>query len=249
MKAGSLPELSQDAKAVLFAEREIVPQPELVRRRAQLRARTARWQERSQGREAGGMSPFWRRLSLVAAVALFATSGLAAWVTLTPDRDEENSTVPDGSRSRSGPAKLPVSKAPTLVLPEDERLPAGQGERTAGTAPKAAGRGDHPKRPPSVSKSATPKEGTTLPEELTLLDRARRAVAGGNYRKALTLIDQHRGKFPKSELREEREALRVRGLEGAGLAKQAGQAASEFESRYPRSVLAPQMNESGRTSP
>jgi hypothetical protein len=68
-----------------------------------------------------------------------------------------------------------------------------------------------------------------------------------DFRLALTLIERHASSFPNSQLREEREALRVRALKGAGLSKQADEAASRFESRYPNSVLAPTMNESGGT--
>jgi hypothetical protein len=53
---GSRALLSRPAAALLFVERVIVPQPELVRRRAELRAREALWQERNRRRAAGGMA-------------------------------------------------------------------------------------------------------------------------------------------------------------------------------------------------
>jgi hypothetical protein len=247
MKPGSLSPLSRNVEALLAAERAIPPQPELVRRRAQLRARTALWQERNQERAAGGLSLYWRRMSLVAAVALLSTSGLAAWVALTPERAEGDATKVQVPVSRPGPTRAPVSKSQPVVLEEGQPSPVGQGEQTAVAAPKPGTQKHLPNDSASGSKSGARR--TSPPEELTLLDRARRAVVAGNHRGALGIIDQHAKKFPKSELGEEREALRIRALEGAGLSKQAGRAASEFESRYPNSVLAPRTNEGGRSSP
>jgi hypothetical protein len=86
-------------------------------------------------------------------------------------------------------------------------------------------------------------------EELRMLDKARRAVVASDFGTALRLIERHVQSFPSSQLSEEREALRIRALQGAGLSRNAGQAARDFESRYPSSVLAPQMNKSGRTGP
>lgn len=86
-------------------------------------------------------------------------------------------------------------------------------------------------------------------EELALLDRARRAVAAGDFRAALQAIEKHARSFPKSQLGEEREALRVRALAGAGLSKKADRAARDFESSYPKSVLVPELQNDDRTPP
>ena len=243
MKPGSLPSLSQEVEALLSAEREIVPQPELVRRRAHLRARTALWQARSQPRETGGMS-VWKRLSLVAAVALVASSGLAAWLTLEPSSSEDN---PSGAKNEHPPptiVKAPDSKNQAARPTGLDPAPAPDSQDTAPAEAAVPNRATT-----STAKTGARQERKSAPEEFTLLDKARRGVVGGNYRTALALLDRHAKSFPKSQLAEERQALRVRALKGAGLSKQAGQAASEFESRYPNSVLAPQMNESGRTTP
>jgi TolA-binding protein len=86
-------------------------------------------------------------------------------------------------------------------------------------------------------------------EELAQLDKARRAVATGDFRAALQVIEKHARSFPKSQLGEEREALRVRALAGAGHSKKAGQAARDFESSYPKSVLVPELQDDDRTPP
>lgn len=267
MKPGSLAPLSRRAEALLAAEREIVPQPERVRRRALLRARTALWRERSHEREIGRGRQLWRRLGLVAAAALVAGSGLAAWISQAPGNgagEEDKSTAVrvvsgvERSASQASSAAAPVSKPRADAKVADPGADANaadqarsgeQSETAAGAVRKRTAERDPPKQVPSDSRSASRKARTGVSDELALLDRARRAVGRGSYRTALALIDRHARSYPKSELREEREALRVGALEGAGQRRQAEQAANEFEARYPKSVLAPQMNKSGRPSP
>src|SRR6187549_2570779 len=87
MTPGSLPPLSPQARALLSAEREILPRPELERRRAALRARTAVWHARELAELPGARSALvaWWRRGRVAAFALFgATSAFAAWIALKP---------------------------------------------------------------------------------------------------------------------------------------------------------------------
>jgi hypothetical protein len=127
---------------------------------------------------------------------------------------------------------------------EPERQPTKAPERVAPQPANETKRAAQPAKRP-----ATRQKPTAPVEELGLLDRARRTVVSGNYQRALALLDRHNGLFPSSQFAEERQALRVRALEGAGLQKQAGQAASDFEAHYPSSVLAPQMNEGKRTPP
>jgi hypothetical protein len=73
--------------------------------------------------------------------------------------------------------------------------------------------------------------------ELLLLEPARSSIARGDYPAALTAIDQHRREFPRSQLSEEREALRIRALWGLGQRPAALSAAKSFRKRYPRSSL------------
>jgi hypothetical protein len=117
--------------------------------------------------------------------------------------------------------------------------------------PTAAATGGTPFSLSKRSRSQPPSanDPSTSHEELALLDRARRAAAAGDFRTALQVIEKHARSFPKSQLGEEREALRVRALRGAGLSAKAGAAARDFESRYPRSVLAPELQKNDRTTP
>ncbi len=89
--------------------------------------------------------------------------------------------------------------------------------------------------------SARSQDVPSEARELRLLRRARRAIAAGEYQSAMTWLSTHRQRFPKGQLAEEREALRVEALRGLGRAQEARRAAGEFRERFPKSVLSPQM--------
>jgi hypothetical protein len=63
------------------------------------------------------------------------------------------------------------------------------------------------------------------------------AFAGRDFTGALAASAEHARRFPGSWLAEEREALRVRSLDGAGRRDEAHRAAAAFGERFPRSAL------------
>lgn len=73
--------------------------------------------------------------------------------------------------------------------------------------------------------------------ELGLLQRAQAAYQDGNFSTALLLVAEHRRRFPRGRLVEEREALHIKALTGAGRDNEARRAASAFSARFPRSAL------------
>lgn len=73
--------------------------------------------------------------------------------------------------------------------------------------------------------------------ELECLQRAQVAFAGRDFLSALAISAEHARRFPDGWLAEEREALRVRSLAGAGRAAEARRAAVAFAERFPRSAL------------
>jgi len=73
--------------------------------------------------------------------------------------------------------------------------------------------------------------------ELELMRSAHTAYAAHDYANALVLAGEHVRRFPNGALAEEREALRVRCLVGAGRTSEARRAAAAFATRFPRSVL------------
>ncbi len=90
--------------------------------------------------------------------------------------------------------------------------------------------------PPPVRHGAKSDPFTA---ELELLQRAHGAYTRHDFSAALTLVVAHARRFPSGHLAEQREALRVRSLAGAGRADEAGRAAAAFAARFPRSVLLP----------
>ena len=73
--------------------------------------------------------------------------------------------------------------------------------------------------------------------ELALLQRAHGAYTRHDFSVALTLVAAHARRFPNGQLAEQREALRVRSLMGAGRPDEAHRAAAAFAVRFPRSIL------------
>lgn len=115
-----------------------------------------------------------------------------------------------------------------------------------------------PQAPPPKAEAA-PSTSTTdgtralnmkqYAAELLLLEPARSSIARGDYSGALTAIDQHRREFPRSQLSEEREALRIRALWGLGQRPTALTAAKSFRKRYPRSSLLGWLQDPSATTP
>jgi hypothetical protein len=91
--------------------------------------------------------------------------------------------------------------------------------------------------PATAAAPATSVGGDALAAELDLLRRARGAYRHRDFSGALLLVAEHDRRFPQGHLAEEREALRVRSLAGAGRADESRRAAAAFAARFPRSVL------------
>jgi hypothetical protein len=140
-------------------------------------------------------------------------------------------------------------KAPDLETvapkaePEDPRsLPAhGSAEPEPESLPVAV----EPTRAPKRSKPHVPPEAVepepptdSLDAENALLGEARRALAQGDPRRALSLLGEHARRFPDGLLAEERAALRVVGLCSAGQADDGRRAAARFLEAHPASALA-----------
>lgn len=91
------------------------------------------------------------------------------------------------------------------------------------------------------SRSVSARESYSA--ELELLQRAQSQYASRNFSDALVLIAEHTRRFPNGRLAEEREALRVRSLSGAGRADQTRRAFAAFARRFPHSALLPRLQE------
>ncbi len=105
-----------------------------------------------------------------------------------------------------------------------------------------------PVEPPPIveaPKKAPPRKRTrtSLAAQIQLLRKAQLAFSRGNAEQALSLVEEHRTKYPKTPLEQERTALEV--LASCRLHKpHAQQMATEFVERWPQS---PQVDHVRRT--
>jgi hypothetical protein len=102
-----------------------------------------------------------------------------------------------------------------------------------------------PVRAPKVRPAASIRSGGAerhFTAELELLQRAQIAYTQRDFSTALALLAAHARLFSRGHLAEEREALRVRSLRGAGRTDEAHRGATEFAARFPRSVLLPRVD-------
>ena len=76
-----------------------------------------------------------------------------------------------------------------------------------------------------------------LAAELDLLQAAHVAYTRRDDFHSLALVREHARKFPRGQLAEQREALRVRSLRRSGRNDEAQRAAAIFARQFPRSVL------------
>lgn len=202
--------------------RVIRPLPAAVRARALARAREAvatggrATFEPAVSRRGGG---FW--IAMAASLALVAF-GAGAFAAFRSRAIEPREPAPPTAPS-------PVLKSHGMVPPSASlRLPTAP---EPGPALPLQGKPRHLVRP-AVSQEA-------YRAELELVRRAQVAYAGRNYSDTLIIVSEHARRFPNGRLTEEREALRVRSLDGVGRVDEAHRAAGLFARRFPRSVLLP----------
>jgi len=84
--------------------------------------------------------------------------------------------------------------------------------------------------------------------ELRLLQRAQSEYTSQDFPDALVLVAEHARRFPNGRMAEEREALRVRSLAGAGRGDEARRALATFAEHFPHSALLPRLRQSAQTS-
>lgn len=176
--------------------------------------------------------PRSRRTWLLAAAlaTAFAAVSFAAFRSLVPE--SRTSVLPPRS---SDEISLPPPGAvePRQVEPRQTELQAASG-RPALPPEQAA--------PKKAERDAAPRRGAPADAhllELGVLQRARVAVANGQFATALEAIAEHQRRFPNGSLQEEREALRVKALAGLGKTDDASAAARRFREKFPNSVLSP----------
>ncbi len=136
--------------------------------------------------------------------------------------------------TRSEPELAPVAPLPSVstrieavsVAPDTENVsPVGET-----TAPRL-----EPVAPATVSVRPVPRnpESDRLAEEVALLTRAQKDFHAGNFKGALSAVDEHRRKFPKGTLVQERVNLRMQVLCGMGRDREAQAESSRLKRLAP----------------
>jgi hypothetical protein len=236
-----LPSLSSTAKALLADARRNRVSNEELRRRVLERAQLALEQDRPSGislssaldSSVGIRAPRGRRTLTLFAAAI-ATTGLAA----------ASADVYHHLRAR--PRTPPPSSAATVPLHRSIQPEARTPELPSSAAPAEPVDSSAPIEAPHAAVSGSGGHAPSIQGyalELRLLEPARRSIAHGDYAGALAAIARHEREYPRGQLAEEREALRVRALWGMGRRVAAESSAAAFRTRFPRSGLLSWMKE------
>lgn len=241
------PPLSKVARELLTRERG-TSEDEALKSRALARARAALSSDRpssvslrrpslmatqARPRRLARMLPLIAA-SLAAVGLALAGAGVYEWQAPKTDPAPSQQVQPPSLR----PRPLAVGGALPGVASSSPALPPPAPTPRAEVAPSTA-----------TSDGARALNMKQYAAELLLLEPARSSIARGDYAAALTAIDQHRREFPRSQLSEEREALRIRALWGLGQRPTALAAAKSFKKRYPRSSLLGWLQDQSASTP
>lgn len=153
----------------------------------------------------------------IAAVAVLSTSVIATDPS-PPAREPsaQRSVVPAGAAAsapvaqpaKPEPAAEPLVEAPNTRAGPIAAAPRPAPARTRATAPSAPARAAAP-QPLVHGDDAPPLTADRLVEEVALVDRARRALDGGQPAVALAVLRDHATQFSAGQLAREREAYRA----------------------------------------
>lgn len=94
-----------------------------------------------------------------------------------------------------------------------------------------------PKPSAKVTPSASDPSKDGLKQERASLEVARTAITRGDYAGAIAALDRHAAAFPRGQLAEERELMRIQALVGQGRGPEAKARAAQFHRDFPQSLM------------
>jgi hypothetical protein len=147
---------------------------------------------------------------------------------------------PSGSRPATVGGAAPAVSAPSAAAEIGAGAAAGTGKGAAETT-AATGSEARPAEhaPATRTRLGASSRANRLAAERALLDRARRALMRGDGDAALDPLGRHATSFPRGQLVEEREGMRVKALVLAGRRSEARARANSFRRRFPHSLFLP----------
>ena len=181
----------------------------------------------------------------VGAVALVAGGALLAWLALSPRHAPNERATPAADHAAAAEApSLPTAPPGPSGRSRPEPAPPPEPSAAPSPAPPpAAPPAPAPTSTPSRSASAgpgrtaqpEPRSADTLDEEVRLLQGARDRLAA-DPAGALRFADQHRVRFPRGVLAQEREIISIEALSHQGRDAEAQARADRFRRSYPGSA-------------
>lgn len=178
-------------------------------------------------------------MSLIALVA-----GLTAWSNRSLD-------LPAPAPPRDAPVvEARVASAPVTPTPEPATAPATDDIAPAPREVTEPARAlltskVSAKAPPVVATSKALAETSArvathgIEEEYKLIDAAYSAVSAEEWARALSLADAHAARFPRGQLVQQRERLRIEALVATDRLDEARSAAALFRQQFPNGILRP----------
>jgi hypothetical protein len=130
---------------------------------------------------------------------------------------------------RSQPAPPPISQP--AVKPARVVAPSAPPISETSAAPERAPSAPTPPHKPTAGAPHSAKPGSELAEEAVLLHQAQAAWRAGQSAQALQLASQHAQRFPRSQLANERDVLRVLSLCKLGQTQAAKQVGARLLSK------------------
>jgi len=180
--------------------------------------------------------------------ALFSGAVVSGFLVV---RGGEEASAPRAVEVQAPASPASVLRAPRAMAPDAEAAsvaPAVVTDEAEVEATQAAGPVGSA-RMGAASKAGSPASGasSSLGQELTVLDAARRALAAGDAERALSLIAGYRKRFPHGALGQEATVLEVDALDAKGRAAQATDLKKQFLAEHPESAHRERVKRSGQT--
>jgi len=145
------------------------------------------------------------------------------------------------SRQPSAVSRQPPAVAEPAVSPLPDPPSEGEGDLEPEPAPEpepaSAKKISRAKRPTQPESHAAPATAASIEEEMGVIGRANKALRAGDNAAAIGIAAEHAERFPKGQLVQEREAVRVRASCNRGDAT-ARNDAETFLTRWPKSPYA-----------
>ena len=182
---------------------------------------------------AASVTTFWTLKNLVIGGAMVGLVAVGSVVIVQSGMTPTSSVgVPQPADTPAAPdEQVPNNTRSNTEEASDEDVPSSPPEEEA--MPEPAERA----KAATVSRRRATERSTSITDELQSLDAARTALARGDGPRALALLEEHRKRFPNSQLYLEAEVLRIEALARSGDHARAKTRAEAFVRRYPNSVF------------